>query len=273
MMLDCNCMSEPLRNITLQEVILNVVTAPSFTNTSESRLDRRAGDTTSLFCHVKGQQLRMSSLHRARVRITQKSKLVWWGKRVPKTHPQNHVLSKSRSLNFTICRRAPTHRDLAESWRSDHLPPARCGSAQLHWTCAAAWETEAKVTRAILVTLMVTHSDTSSGTAATITVWPRMTFPHPLWRQSDWMSCVSHGSWTERRMQWLFQVGPEVRAVRAELLVEVGRTARLGCEVRGYPAPETGWYKDEAGEIRLDKPWLIPDNFCSNNDQWSMIWS
>ena len=44
-----------------------------------------------------------------------------------------------------------------------------------------------------------------------------------------------------------------MRAVRAELLVEVGRTARLGCEVRGYPAPETGWYKDEAGEIRLDK--------------------
>ena len=42
--------------------------------------------------------------------------------------------------------------------------------------------------------------------------------------------------------------------MRAELLVEVGRTARLGCEVRGYPAPETGWYKDETGEIRLDKP-------------------
>ena len=40
-----------------------------------------------------------------------------------------------------------------------------------------------------------------------------------------------------------------MRAVRAELLVEVGKTARLGCEVRGYPAPETGWYKDEAGEI------------------------
>ena len=31
-------------------------------------------------------------------------------------------------------------------------------------------------------------------------------------------------------------------------MVEVGRTARLGCEVRGYPAPGTAWYKDETGD-------------------------
>ena len=41
----------------LQEVILNVVTPPSFTNTSESRLDRRSGDTTALFCQVQGINL------------------------------------------------------------------------------------------------------------------------------------------------------------------------------------------------------------------------
>ena len=46
----------------------------------------------------------------------------------------------------------------------------------------------------------------------------------------------------------LFLVGPEVRAARPELLVEVGRTARLGCEVRGYPAPRTVWVKDETGD-------------------------
>ena len=155
-------------------MILNVVTAPTFTNTSESRLDRRAGDTTSLFCHVKGQHLKMSMR----------------SKKSGQTHAlsQTQVLNRIRSLSFcfTICRRAPTHRDLAKSWRSDHLPPARCGSAQLHWTSAAAGETEAEVTRAILVTInnqcnkLVTHSDTPSGTAAIITVWLRMTFPHPL---------------------------------------------------------------------------------------------
>ena len=46
----------------------------------------------------------------------------------------------------------------------------------------------------------------------------------------------------------LFLVGPEVRAARPELLAEVGRTVRLGCEVRGYPAPGTAWYKDETGD-------------------------
>ena len=52
----------------------------------------------------------------------------------------------------------------------------------------------------------------------------------------------------EIQIKRLFLVGPEVRAVRPELLAEVGRTARLGCEVRGYPAPGTAWYKDETGE-------------------------
>ena len=50
------------------------------------------------------------------------------------------------------------------------------------------------------------------------------------------------------QMKRLFLVGPEVRAARPELLVEVGRTARLGCEVRGYPAPRTVWVKDETGD-------------------------
>ena len=58
----------------LQEVILNVVTPPSFTNTSESQMDRRSGEITSLFCHVKGQQClprrNMFWLH-------QKAKLFW----------------------------------------------------------------------------------------------------------------------------------------------------------------------------------------------------
>ena len=44
-------------------------------------------------------------------------------------------------------------------------------------------------------------------------------------------------------------VGPEVRAVRSELMVEVGRTARLGCEVRGYPAPRTAWVKEGTGNL------------------------
>ena len=46
----------------------------------------------------------------------------------------------------------------------------------------------------------------------------------------------------------LFIVGPEVSAVRPELLVEVGRTVRLGCEVRGWPAPDTAWYRDGSGD-------------------------
>ena len=49
-------------------------------------------------------------------------------------------------------------------------------------------------------------------------------------------------------MKRLFLVGPEVRAARPELLAEVGRTVRLGCEGRGYPAPGTAWYKDETGD-------------------------
>ena len=44
-------------------------------------------------------------------------------------------------------------------------------------------------------------------------------------------------------------VGPEVRAVRPELLAEVGRTARLGCEVRGYPAPRIAWVKEGTGDL------------------------
>ena len=44
-------------------------------------------------------------------------------------------------------------------------------------------------------------------------------------------------------------VGPEVRAVRSELIVEVGRTARLGCEVRGYPAPRIAWVKEGTGDL------------------------
>ena len=39
-----------------------------------------------------------------------------------------------------------------------------------------------------------------------------------------------------------------MRAVRPELLVEVGRTARLACEVRGCPAPLTAWYRDGSGD-------------------------
>ena len=71
--------------------------------------------------------------------------------------------------------------------------------------------------------------------------------------------CKSGALWTKRELMRLFQVGPEVRAVRAELLVEVGRTARLGCEVRGYPAPETGWYKDDRGD------YLTYDNITYTN--------
>ena len=41
------------------------------------------------------------------------------------------------------------------------------------------------------------------------------------------------------------------RAVSPELLVEVGRTARLGCEVRGYPAPRTAWVKEGTGDTRI----------------------
>ena len=44
-------------------------------------------------------------------------------------------------------------------------------------------------------------------------------------------------------------VGPEVRAVRPELMVELGRTARLGCEVRGYPAPRIAWVREGSGEV------------------------
>ena len=69
--------------------------------------------------------------------------------------------------------------------------------------------------------------------------------------------CKSGVLITKRELMRLFQVGPEVRAVRAELLVEVGRTARLGCEVRGYPAPGTGWYKDDRGDYRDLQHWLI----------------
>ena len=47
----------------------------------------------------------------------------------------------------------------------------------------------------------------------------------------------------------LFLVGPEVRAARPELLAEVGRTARLGCEVRGYPVPGTAWVKEGTGDV------------------------
>ena len=46
----------------------------------------------------------------------------------------------------------------------------------------------------------------------------------------------------------LIIVGPEVSAVRPELLVDVGSTVRLGCEVRGCPAPDTAWYRDGAGD-------------------------
>ena len=46
----------PSSFILFQEVTLNVVTPPSFTNTSESQLERRSGDTTALFCHVEGQR-------------------------------------------------------------------------------------------------------------------------------------------------------------------------------------------------------------------------
>ena len=46
-------------------------------------------------------------------------------------------------------------------------------------------------------------------------------------------------------------VGPEVRVVRPEVMVEVGRTARLGCEVRGYPAPGTAWVKEGTGDTRI----------------------
>ena len=45
-------------------------------------------------------------------------------------------------------------------------------------------------------------------------------------------------------------VGPEVRAARPEQLAEVGGGARVGCVVRGHPAPATAWYKDETGQIR-----------------------
>ena len=69
--------------------------------------------------------------------------------------------------------------------------------------------------------------------------------------------CKSGVLITKRELMRLFQVGPEVRAVRAELLVEVGRTARLGCEVRGYPAPGTGWYKDDRGDYLDLQHWLI----------------
>ena len=51
-------------------------------------------------------------------------------------------------------------------------------------------------------------------------------------------------------------VGPEVKAVRPELMVDLGRTARLGCEVRGYPAPRTAWVKEgegEVGALRLER--------------------
>ena len=55
-----------------------------------------------------------------------------------------------------------------------------------------------------------------------------------------------------------------MRAVRAELLVEVGRTARLGCEVRGYPAPGTGWYKDDRGDYLDLQHWLMYDKLMNN---------
>ena len=54
-------------------------------------------------------------------------------------------------------------------------------------------------------------------------------------------------------MRSLCSVGPEVRALRPELLVELGRTARLGCEVRGYPGPEIEWLKDETELVTGDK--------------------
>ena len=38
-----------------------------------------------------------------------------------------------------------------------------------------------------------------------------------------------------------------MKAVRPELLVKVGRTARLACEVRGCPTPLTVWYRDGLG--------------------------
>ena len=43
-----------------------------------------------------------------------------------------------------------------------------------------------------------------------------------------------------------------MRAVRPKLLVEVGRTARLACEVRGFPAPFTAWYRDGRGDLWMD---------------------
>ena len=52
-----------------------------------------------------------------------------------------------------------------------------------------------------------------------------------------------------------FIVGPEVSAVRPELLVDVGSTVRLGCEVRGCPAPDTAWYRDGAGDQGTMRKW------------------
>ena len=41
--------------------------------------------------------------------------------------------------------------------------------------------------------------------------------------------------------------GPEVSATGAEVLVVLGRRAKLGCSVTGFPAPTVTWYKDGQG--------------------------
>ena len=41
----------------LQEVVLKVVTPPTFTNTSESEVRVETGRPAALFCHAKGRQL------------------------------------------------------------------------------------------------------------------------------------------------------------------------------------------------------------------------
>ena len=46
--------------------------------------------------------------------------------------------------------------------------------------------------------------------------------------------------------------------MRPELMVEVGRTVRLGCEVRGYPAPQTAWYREGTGDQQtVSEYWSI----------------
>ena len=79
---------------------------------------------------------------------------------------------------------------------------------------------------------------------ATTSVWPRMIILHPLSRLSKWMSCVSMNSKLVE-LQNVFKVGPEVSAIRPELLVQQGSTTKLGCHIRGYPAPTVHWLKDE----------------------------